>query len=439
MITTVSPSSQAELKAKANIQAANFSHLYWDIFWFGIAFGSTLSFLSIFATRLGAAGWQIGLLSAGPALISVLFTLPAGRWLEKRALGPAVTTAAFYHRLGYFILIPVPLLLPASLQVWAVLLLVLLMAIPATALSVGFNALLATTVPVEARSRVVGRRNALLAGMIMVSFIFSGWLLDQLSFEWGYATIFALGALGSGMSTYHLARIQLPAVPDFQVRPLRDRAQPGRVIGFSGGAPMKMAIGSRLWLRWRPDRSEMLKQVSKRYRWVMLAFFLFHFTQMFPVPLFPLFWVRELQLSDGQIGWINALFFLSMLVAAPLLEPLAGRLGNYRLNVIGAILLAFYPLLTALSQGMPLLIVASLFGGATWAILSGALANRLLESVPDHDRPLHLGLYNMALNVAMLSGTMLSPYIADVIGLPEALILAFGLRLAGGWALHRWG
>jgi MFS family permease len=437
--TTSSSGSQSELKVKAEIRAANFAHLYGDIFWFGIAFGSTLSFLSIFATRLGAAGWQIGLLSAGPALINVLFTLPAGRWLEKRSLGPAVTQAAFWHRLGYFLLIPLPLLLPASLQVWAILFLILLMAIPATALAVGFNALLAATVPVANRSRVVGWRNALLAGMIMISFIFSGWLLDQLSFEWGYATVFTLGALGAGMSTYHLSRIRVPSVPEFQVRPLGDRAQPGRVTGFSGGAPMKMAIGPRLWLQWRSGLFDSLKRISRRYHWVMLAFFLFHFTQMFPVPLFPLFWVREAQLSDGQIGWINALFYLSMLGAAPLLEPLAKRLGNRWLNTIGALLLAIYPLLTALAQGMPLLLVASLTGGATWAILSGGLSNRLLESVPEDNRPVHLALYNMALNVAVLSGTLLSPSVANIIGLRETLILAFVLRLISSLALHRWG
>jgi MFS family permease len=171
----------------------------------------------------------------------------------------------------------------------------------------------------------------------------------------------------------------------------------------------------------------------------MVAYFLFHFTQMFPVPLFPLFWVREAQLSDGQIGWINALFYLSMLAAAPLLEPLAKRLGNRGLNTVGAVLLAIYPLLTALSYGMPLLIAASLFGGATWAILSGALSNRLLESIPEDNRPVHLALYNMALNIAMLSGTMLSPSVADIIGLRETLLLAFILRLIGGLALHLWG
>ena len=421
------------------IQSANFIHLYWDVAWFGVAFGSTLSFLAVFAARLGAAGWQIGLLSAGPALVNALVTLPAGRWLEARPLGRAVVQTAAWQRLGFFLMIPLPLLLPDSLKVWAVLMLSLLMAIPGTALAIGFNALLATAVPPEARGRVVGRRNSLLAGAIMVAFVLSGWTLDLLPFEWGYATVFALGALGGGLSTYHLSRIQVPPIPQFQIRPLQDRAQPGRGTGLSGDAPQRMSIGMRLWLRWRPAPWGLMSSISPQFWWVMLAFFLFHFSQLLPTALFPLFWVREVRLSDGEIGWVNAVFYLTMLLVSPLLEPLTRRLGNHRLVVVGSILLASYPLITALSSGLALLLVASVAGGTIWAILSGALVNRLLEVTPEDKRPSHLALYNLALNVAMLSSTMLGPLLADVVGLREALFIITVLRVGSGLAMARWG
>jgi len=414
-------------------------HLYWDVAWFGVAFGSTLSFLAVFAARLGATGWQIGLLTAGPALVNVLFTLPAGRWLQNQALGPAVTQTAIWHRVGYFLLIPLPLFLPHQLQVWAVLAITLLMAIPGSALAVGFNALLAATVPPEARGVVVGRRNGLLAATIMLSFVLSGWILDLLSFEWGYVVVFTLGALGVALSTYHLYRIRVPESPPFTGRLVKDHAQPGRVIGFSGVSPHRLNIGLRLSLRWQPGKAGILGDISARFWGVMAAFFLFHFAQFLPAALFPLFWVHELDLSDGVIGWTNALFYLTMLIFAPLLGPLAGRLGNYRLMAVGSVLLALYPLLVALSHGLVLLIAANVIGGIVWAILSGALANRLLEHVPDDDRPAHLALYNLALNVATLSGTMLGPLLAQWMGLREALLLVVVMRVISGLALSRWG
>jgi predicted MFS family arabinose efflux permease len=107
--------------------------------------------------------------------------------------------------------------------------------------------------------------------------------------------------------------------------------------------------------------------------------------------------------------------------------------------VIGAILLALHPLFTAFSTDMTLLIVASIVGGGIWAILSGALYNRLLEIIPEDARPTHLAVYNLALNVAMLLGTMLSPMLADIIGLREMLFVVTAFRVISGLALARWG
>lgn len=425
--------------AAPDVQAANFFHLYWDVAWYGVAYGSTLSFLAVFAARLGAAGWQIGLLSAGPALVNALLTVPVGRWLEVRPLSRAVIITAFWQRLGFFLLIPLPLLLPDPYKVWAVLAITLLMAVPGTALAVGFNAMLATAVPPEYRGRVVGRRNALLAGAIMIVFLLSGWVLDTLPFEWGYAVVFALGALGGGMSTYHLSRIKPPPTPQFEIRPLRDQAQPGRGSGLSGDAPQRLSIGIRLWLRWRPGANSFFAEISSRFWWVMLAFFLFHFTQLLPAALFPLFWVNEIHLTDGEIGVLNAVFYLIMLAVSPLLEPLTKYLGNYRLTVAGSILLAAYPLITGLSSGLTLILVASVVGGIVWAILSGALVNRLLEVTPEDKRSSHLAVYNLALNGATLSATMIGPLMADVVGLREALFIIFVLRVGSGLVMARWG
>ncbi len=430
---------QQQQKPISHVQAVNFIHLYWDMAWFGIVFGSTMSFLPVFATRLGATGWQIGLLNALPALVSVVFTLPAGRWVEGRPLNKVLKSTVLAQRLGFVLLLPLPFVLSAAWQIWAVIWLTLLMAIPGTALVIGFNAMLAATVAPDYRGMVVGRRNAMFAGAIMLSFLLSGALLDWLPFAWGYFVVFGLGAIGGMMSAYHLLAIKIPDTPlQFQGRPLSDRAQPGRFVVIGGGIPQRLTIGLRMLIHWRPQLDS-FRAISSAFWWAMLAYFAFHFAQLMPGPLFPLFWVREANLTDGQIGWVNAIFYLTMLLVAPLLAPLAKRLGNYRLNVVGAVFLSTYPLLTALSTDMTLLLAAGVVGGITWAILSGALYNRLLEIIPDDNRPAHLAVYNLALNIAMLLGTMMGPLLADVVGLREILLATVALRVVSGLALARWG
>ncbi|NTW12734.1 MAG: hypothetical protein HGA30_05425, partial [Anaerolineales bacterium] len=40
----------------------NFLHLYLDIGWYGVLSGSAINFLNIYAARIGATGFQIGLI-----------------------------------------------------------------------------------------------------------------------------------------------------------------------------------------------------------------------------------------------------------------------------------------------------------------------------------------------------------------------------------------
>jgi hypothetical protein len=50
---------------------SNFIHLYFEIGWFGVLSGSTINFISVYATRIGATGLQLGLMGAMSAIVSL--------------------------------------------------------------------------------------------------------------------------------------------------------------------------------------------------------------------------------------------------------------------------------------------------------------------------------------------------------------------------------
>jgi predicted MFS family arabinose efflux permease len=60
------------------------------------------------------------------------------------------------------------------------------------------------------------------------------------------------------------------------------------------------------------------------------------------------------------------------------------------------------------------------------------LLNRLMERVPEGDRPAHMALHNLGLNLGILVGSLLGPIIAGGLGLQCSLLLAAGLRLLSG-------
>ena len=181
-----------------------FLHLFLDMAWYGVLAGSTVAFLAVYATRQGATDSQIGLLSAVPGLVNLLFALPAGSWLSKRSLGRAVFWTSVMQRAFYLVLLPLPVLLMPHAQVWVILTMTLLMTIPGTALVVGFNAQFGEVVPLEWRGYVAGIRNALLAVISTVFTLLSGWILNWVAFPTGYQVVFTIGILGAGMSSLHL-------------------------------------------------------------------------------------------------------------------------------------------------------------------------------------------------------------------------------------------
>jgi hypothetical protein len=63
----------------------------------------------------------------------------------------------------------------------------------------------------------------------------------------------------------------------------------------------------------------------------------------------------------------------------------------------------------------------------------------MLEHIPANDRPPHLAWYNIALNIAVLIGSLGGPAIADQIGLFNALILFSIMRFLAGIAILKWG
>ena len=84
---------------------ANFRHLYFDIAGFGILSGSAINFLNVYATRLGATSFQVGLIGAMSAMVNLFLAIPAGRWLSKRDINRSIFRASVFYRIGFLFFI----------------------------------------------------------------------------------------------------------------------------------------------------------------------------------------------------------------------------------------------------------------------------------------------------------------------------------------------
>jgi MFS family permease len=391
----------------------NFLHLYFDIGWFGVLSGSTINFLNIYAARIGATGFQIGMLGAIPALTSLLIAIPVGNWLEKRPINRAVFIAAFLYRFGFLFYIFLPWLNNPQQQIWAMIALSFLMSIPLTAVGVGFNALFATAVPINWRASVAGIRNAGMAVTFMLTSLVCGYLLNRIAFPTGYQIVFTIGFIGAMMTTAHLSLIRLPEKPVSSLPQLAQRRSWGELLRLD------------IW--------------NTPFRVTLLVLLGFHLAQYLAIPLFPIYFVKNLHLTDQQIGIGTAMFYLTMLIGSIQLARFSRRFGDKTITGIGVILLSLYPILLTFSHNFSLFLLTSAIGGFAWALIAGALPNHLLSRVPDNDRPSYLAWYNIILSAAILFGSLAGPIISNQVSIGVALILFGVLRLFSGIVILKWG
>ena len=107
---------------------SNFLHFYLDIAWFGVLSGSAVNFLNIYAARIGATGFQIGLIGAMSAIVSLFLAIPAGRWLQTRYRGKAIFWTSVFYRVGFLLFVFLPWLFDEPGQIWAIIAITFLMA-----------------------------------------------------------------------------------------------------------------------------------------------------------------------------------------------------------------------------------------------------------------------------------------------------------------------
>jgi MFS family permease len=416
---------------------SNFRHLYADIAWFGLVAGSTMAFLNIYAARIGAASFHLGLLAAGPAIINLLFSLPSGRWLENRNIIMATFWSSIMHRFGYLLLIPLPWLFNNDQQILVIILITLLMSLPGTLLAIAFNAMFADIIPPEQRANVVGRRNVLVAISVTVTTLICGQILDYFSQPLNYQIVFGIGVVGSFMSSYHLKQLRKSGTqPTERIwQPTGDLGRPG-MLRFVDALRQPTLLRFLTRSQGKPLlRLELLKAPFGPF---LVSYFLFYTFQFLPLPIFPLFLVRELLLTDGAISLGTALFYAFMVAGSLRLGYISARLGHRRVLIWGALMFCVYPLLVALSRDATLFWIASAIGGLVWAFLGGGLVNRLMERVPEGDRPAHMALHNLALNLGILLGSLAGPLLGEWVGLRDALLIGTALRFLGALILIRW-
>ncbi|MBI5303095.1 MAG: MFS transporter [Chloroflexi bacterium] len=397
------------IKPGESIEDQNRWHLYGEIAWYGVLFGMIQAFLPVFVLRLGGSDVHVGLVTALPALIIAVFSMP-GSLLVERERKPlsALIFSALIQRSGYLAIALVPFFFVTH-RADLVIVLIGLLSIPLAIAAIGFTAMFARAVKPERRAHVVSIRNVWLGVSSTAVALLGGRFLDWVVFPLNFQILFAIGFLAGMVGLYHLARLHVPNEPS--VAPTRTR--------LSWRATLTMVTTQRAFARYA------------------ITLFIYHWGLFFAAPLFTIYWVRNLGASDGWIGIINMVTNATTIIAFPLWGRAATRQGNRRVLILTSAALASIPIVTAFAPSLETLLFVAFLGGVIAPGFSLAFFNGLLEACPEQHRATYVGAFNALINVAAFLAPILSSSLTVLFSVPLLLVVAGAMRLTGAILIWR--
>ncbi len=400
----------------------NFIIFYWDIAAWGLYTGSMMVFLTVYATRAGATSEQIGMLNAGPAVISLLLSIPAGFLAKRMTIHRGIVLGAFFARATLIFMVFIPSLLPPEWQVTAVIVFTILLAIPNTMINICFGPLFMGGIPPEWRATVVGTRNAINAIISFVVTLICGQLLTHLPYPLGYQVVFFIGFVGCAITIYTLGSVQnlFPA-------PV---AAPAVHL-----SPSDQPVYRKLLRSLIPGHDA----AAKHYMVVVLMLTVMNTAAYMAAPLIPLLTVNQLGLDDGVISVGSAASNILVFIVSLMVARLTSRYGSRKLTAVGTALLCFQTLTLAFARDATLFIVSSVVAGVASGIVAATSFNYHLESLPEMDQTIWISWNIMLSNIAVLLGSFAGPVLANAVGIPMALIGVGVIRMLLGIVIYLWG
>lgn len=379
----------------------NFFYWYMDIGVWGLYTGSTVVFLSVYATRIGASAAQIGWLTAGPAIVTLLLAIPAGLLGRRIPTRTGVWVSALLARFSLVIYAVIPFIQSPTAQITAILIATTLMAIPNILVNLLFGPLFLSSVATDYRALVVGNRNAILAIVTFIVTLLCGQLLSRIAAPLSYQIVFFIGFAGAVLTAYYLSKVQV----NF----------PEQAVVGGGPAPKNLL--------------PTLDEAGRRYIGVAGLLLLFNMVGAMFAPLSPVFAINQLRLGDGTIAAASALANMLVFAVSLLIPGAIRRAGNRRSTAVGAALVALHMLILAVTQSAWLYMVAAVVGGVAAGVLGIAQYNFHLENVPLQDRTVWLSWNMLAGNLGALLGSILGPQLAGWTGIPLAFAILAVMRL----------
>ncbi len=405
MSTAVQPPVVVKTE-QIDIQERNKRYVQIDAVGVGTA-GAAAPFLPVFLTRLGATPVQVGLLTTMPGITGLFMALWVGRFLQRqRNVVPWFSFSRLMVISAYALTGLAPFFIPDNLLIFVILVIWAVATLPQTMVAVGFSVVMNAVSGPEGRYELMSRRWSILGMTTAITVAIAGQILDRIGFHLNYQIVFLGLSMGGLISYYFSSRIQIPDTEPVE-------------------STNHNSIKSNLAEYYR------LINTSPDFVSFTLKRFVYLFGITLAIPLFPLYFVRELNASDAWIGLLYTAQTAVLVVGYFFWSRQSRRKGSRFVLLITTFCIALYPGLVALTTNQTMIIIFSTAAGIFQAGIDLVFFDELMKTIPPRYSPTFVSLAQSIQYLSAILAPLVSTYLAVHIGLTNALLFSTGIRLVG--------
>ncbi len=342
-----------------------------------------------------------------PGIAGLLFAIPFGRLLQNQKKivpwfsGARLSVIACYALTGLAsFIVPERFLVTTILLIWAI------ATIPQTVLSISFSVVMNAVAGPTHRFDLMTRRWSTLGLTSTITIFAVGQILDQTPYPLNYRLMFIILSIGGLISFYFSSHINLP-----------DSIPPPQSTGHSA----------------REKFTELIQLIrsQKEFVWFISRRLVYFTGISMSAPLFPLYFVREIKVSDSWIANIAIAQTAVMIIGYFFWTNQSRRKGSKTTLLWTTLGLSFYPLLTALTHQPWLITLYAGMAGIFQAGLDLVFFDELMKTVPDRYSATFVSFAQSAQYLSTIASPLIGSLLADWLGLSAALIIAGSIRLLG--------
>lgn len=423
-------SSLCDLKGRSQAER-NIWYLYVEVFWSAI-FMAAMAFNATYALRLGASNVLIGWMSSFPALLAMVMMIPAARFLETKSdRAPWLKWSLFVGRLPFLLVALVPWMFKQH-QAEIIVAILVLRAIPMNFFSAGFSPMMADIIPVRDRAQVLANRSIISGATVaLCTFLYGQWMDAAANLPWAtfpvnYQLVYIVGAVGALMSTYYVSKLHVPETKVIKREP-RPKAKKLSMHRLKGTLRALGRIKKRV-----------AQQENRGFVRIVVNTLVFNLGAWLVMSLYMIFFVKELQATDGWVGLNTTLANVGVIAGYIIWQRIIRKLGFSRSLLLAIIPAASYAFLVALFPNLTLILL--------WGVLINLINpgvnlthyNILVQLCPEERRASYMAIFSSIMNAGAFLAPMAGIALADVVGIRWVLVIGGAVRLFGALMFHFW-